>query len=66
MEKIGMRYSDHDRATPNTRITPMQADSILTGKTRDTTQTTGKDSTQVTPADTTLPQPVDTTNTSPF
>lgn len=66
MEKIGMLYSDQDRATPNTRITPMQADSILTGKTRDTIRAVSKDSTQVIPADTTLPQPVDTTKASLF
>lgn len=66
MEKIGMRYSDQDRATPNTRVTPMQADSILTGKMRDTTRAVSKDSTQALPADTTLPQPVDTTKASLF
>lgn len=57
MERMGTLTS-HERATTKTRITPMQADSILTGKTRDTTRT---DSTQVIPADTTLPQLPDTT-----
>lgn len=57
MENMGM-ITKQNRSAPSTRITPMQADSILTGKTRDTTRT---DSTQITPADTTLSPSVDTT-----
>ncbi len=37
MEKMG-RYTNKETAAPATRITAMQADSLLTGKTRDTTQ----------------------------
>ncbi|QEH43556.1 hypothetical protein [Chitinophaga sp. XS-30] len=59
MEKMGMLTSEKDRAAPNERITPMQADSMLTGKTRDTTRT-AIDSTQTIPADTTVPRPADT------
>lgn len=59
MEKMGMS-AKQDRSAPNTRITSMQADSILTGKTRDTTKTAGTDSTRAIPADTTLPQSTDT------
>lgn len=57
MEKMGTLTS-HERTATKTRITSMQADSILTGKTRDTTR---MDSTQVIPADTTLPRSADTT-----
>lgn len=60
MENMGM-FSKQDRSAPSTRITPMQADSLLTGKTRDTTQTAHTDSTQVIPADTTLTPTADTT-----
>lgn len=48
MEKMG-RLSTHERTTPKTRITAMEADSILTGKTRDSTRI---DSTQAIPVDT--------------
>lgn len=37
MEKSG-RYTPKETSAPNTRISPMQADSLLTGKTRDTAQ----------------------------
>lgn len=37
MEKMG-QYTPRTTSSPNTRISPMQADSLLTGKTRDTTQ----------------------------
>lgn len=57
MEKMG-QLSKQERNAPSTRISPMQADSLLTGKTRDTTRV---DSTQAIPADSTLPQPSDTT-----
>lgn len=65
MEKMGT-LSRQERSAPKTRITPMQADSILTGKTRDTTRTdsTGvipSDSVQAPHPDTTSPQPTDTT-----
>ncbi|MRG48312.1 hypothetical protein GFS24_24565 [Chitinophaga sp. SYP-B3965] len=50
MENMGM-ISKQERTAPSTRISPMQADSLLTGKTRDTTRT---DSTQVIPVDTTI------------
>jgi hypothetical protein len=66
MEKMGT-ISHQNRTAPHTRITPMQADSILTGKTRDTTRT---DSTQTIPTDslqaprpdTSSPQPADSTH----
>lgn len=60
MEKmgLGMNSRQQERSAPQVRITAMQADSILTGKTRDTTRI---DSTQTVPIDTTLTQPVDTT-----
>ena len=60
MEKmgLGMNSRQQERSAPNVRISAMQADSILTGKTRDTTHL---DSTQTVPIDTTLTQPVDTT-----
>lgn len=51
MEKMG-RVTEKARSAPNTRISSMQADSILTGKTRDTTRTVITDSSQVMPADT--------------
>ena len=59
MEKmgLGMNSRQQERSAPHVRITAMQADSILTGKTRDTTRI---DSTQTAPIDTTLTQPVDT------
>lgn len=65
MEKMGT-VTRQERSAPTTRISPMQADSILTGKTRDTTRT---DSTRTLPADslqsqlpdTSAPQPADTT-----
>lgn len=60
MEKMGT-LTRQERDAPNTRITSTQADSILTGKTRDTTQTAHPDSTQILPADSTLPRPADTT-----
>lgn len=60
MEKLGM-LSKQERTAPKERISPMQADSILTGKTRDTTQTARTDSTQAIPADTSSSQPADTT-----
>ncbi|RPD40717.1 hypothetical protein [Chitinophaga barathri] len=60
MEKMG-KITPQERSAPNTRITTMQADSILTGKTRDTTHTSYADSTQTIPADTSLPRPADTT-----
>jgi hypothetical protein len=66
MEKTGT-MSQQERNAPNTRISPMQADSILTGKTRDTTRT---DSTNTIPTDsiqrqrpdTSASQPADTTH----
>ncbi|SIO13772.1 hypothetical protein [Chitinophaga niabensis] len=60
MEKMGfgMNSKQQERSAPHVRITAMQADSILTGKTRDTTHI---DSTQTVPVDTTLTRPVDTT-----
>lgn len=64
MEKMG-RVTEKDRSAPNTRISTMQADSILTGKTRDTTSTVAADSSQVIPADTSAPVPVDTTRQLP-
>lgn len=60
MEKMGM-ITGKERIAPNTRITPMQADSILTGKTRDTAQAAPADSSQAIPADSTAPRPADTT-----
>lgn len=57
MEKMGT-VSRQERNAPNTRISPMQADSILTGKTRDTTRT---DSTNTIPADSIPIQRPDTT-----
>lgn len=60
MEKMG-KVTRPDRSAPNTRISSTQADSILTGKTRDTTQSALPDSTQAIPADTLAPQPSDTT-----
>ncbi|WP_341841191.1 hypothetical protein [Chitinophaga caseinilytica] len=39
MEKMG-RYTPKTTDAPSTRISPLQADSLLTGKTRDTTQNT--------------------------
>lgn len=60
MEKMG-KVTRPDRSAPNTRITSMQADSILTGKTRDTIQSTVPDSTQAIPADSVIHQPADTT-----
>lgn len=65
MEKMGM-LSKQDRAAPKERITPMQADSILTGKTRDTTQTANPDSTQTVPVDTTQTTRRDSTQTVPI
>ena len=59
MEKMG-RLTPQERSAPNTRITAMQADSILTGKTRDTTAVLA-DSTQAKPVDSLHQQPVDTT-----
>lgn len=56
MQKMGT-VSHQERNAPNTRISPMQADSILTGKTRDTTRT---DSTNTIPADSLQPQRPDT------
>lgn len=56
MEKMGT-MTHQERNAPNTRISPMQADSILTGKTRDTTRT---DSTGTIPADSIQPQRPDT------
>lgn len=64
MEKMGM-LSKQDRAAPQERITPMQADSILTGKTRDTTQTAHPDSTQTVPLDTTQTVRPDSTQRIP-
>lgn len=60
MEKMGIGASSRqqERAAPNVRISAMQADSILTGKTRDTTRT---DSVQVVPVDSSLSKPADTT-----
>jgi hypothetical protein len=60
MEKMGA-LTKQERSAPKTRITAMQADSILTGKTRDTTQAIRTDSTQTIPVDTTLPRSTDTT-----
>ncbi|MGX5820343.1 hypothetical protein ACWKWU_19260 [Chitinophaga lutea] len=51
MEKSG-RMTARQRTAPATRISPMQADSLLTGKTRDTTQAAPADSVQAPPADT--------------
>lgn len=63
MLKLGMRSEPGQRPTPKTQITPMQADSLLTGKTRDTTtQAIPKDSTQRMPADTAHPRAGDTTS----
>ncbi len=59
MEKMGL-LTPRDRSAPQERITLRQADSILTGKTRDTAQAPA-DSTQAIPADSTLPRPADTT-----
>ncbi len=59
MEKMG-RLTPQERSAPNTRITAMQADSILTGKTRDTA-TVQADSALAKPADSLQRQPVDTT-----
>lgn len=60
MEKMGIGASSRgqERSAPNVRISAMQADSILTGKTRDTTRT---DSVQVVPVDSSLSRPADTT-----
>jgi hypothetical protein len=60
MEKMGMT-TEKERTAPNTRITAMQADSILTGKVRDTTQAAPTDSTQPMPADSLQSPPADTT-----
>jgi hypothetical protein len=59
MEKMGL-ITPRGRYAPGERITIGQADSILTGKTRDTAKVP-TDSTQAIPADSTLPRPVDTT-----
>src|ERR1044072_8891776 len=66
MEKTGT-MSQQERNAPNTRISPMQADSIHTGKRRDTTRT---DSTNTIPTDSkhrqrpdpSASQPADTTH----
>ena len=60
MEKmgIGMNSRQQERSAPHVRITAVQADSILTGKTRDTTRI---DSTQTVPIDTSVTRPADTT-----
>jgi len=60
MEKMGIGSGSRqqERSAPHVRISAMQADSILTGKTRDTTRI---DSTQVVPVDTSLAKPADTT-----
>ncbi|WP_298735470.1 hypothetical protein [uncultured Chitinophaga sp.] len=57
MEKMGT-MTRQERNAPNTRISPMQADSILTGKTRDSTRV---DSANIIPADSISPQRPDTT-----
>lgn len=58
MEKMGT-VSEQERSAPNTKISPMQADSILTGKTD--SARTRTDSTGAIPADSTAPQPADST-----
>lgn len=59
MEKMGA-LTKQERSAPKTRITAMQADSILTGKTP-----ARADSTQAIPADTTLRPSADTTKHLP-
>lgn len=60
MEKMGL-ITPRGRNAPQERITIGQADSILTGKTRDTAKAPAADSTKAIPADSTLPRPADTT-----
>lgn len=57
MEKMGIGESSRQqgRSAPNVRISAMQADSLLTGKTRDTAQTVPIDSSLAKPADTVKP-----------
>lgn len=52
MRKMGT-LTEKERSSPRTRISPMQADSLLTGKTADTTHVIPTDSTRSIPADTT-------------
>lgn len=53
MEKMG-KYTTKETSAPATRITAMQADSLLTGKTRDTTQVAPP---SILPADSTRKEP---------
>src|ERR1044072_5360274 len=66
MEKTGT-MSQQERTAPNTRIRPMQANSILTDKTRDTTRTGSRntkptDIIQRQRPDTSASHPADTTH----
>lgn len=64
MEKMG-RYTPKTTDAPNTRISPMQADSLLTGKTRDTTQSAPADSLRPAVDSTRIPSPADTSRQQP-
>lgn len=64
MQKMGT-LTKKERNSPSTRISPMQADSLLTGKTADTTRAVPADSTQSIPADTTRAIPTDSTKSIP-